>query len=191
MKVYTRTGDRGTTSLVGGTRVAKDSPRLQAYGTVDELNSWTGLVAASAAGILPAQDTDLLTWIQNKLFDLGSLLATEPDSKWQPAGITDADIVRLEQAIDRVDATLPKHNRFILPGGSVQSANAQIARTVARRAERQMVTLNNTLSKQNPDVSIPDTAMRFINRLSDYFFILARQLNHLQNITDIYWEPGL
>lgn len=199
MKVYTRTGDGGTTSLVGGTRVAKDSLRLQAYGTIDELNSWIGLVAASAAAILPAEDAELLRWIQNRLFDLGSLLATEAGSKWQPAGIKDADIECLEKAIDRVDAKLPAHNRFILPGGTVQSANAQVARTVARRAERQMVTLNKALldaaTADSGDgiadgVGIPENAMRFINRLSDYLFILARQLNNLQGVTDIFWEPN-
>lgn len=183
MKIYTKTGDRGTTSLVGGTRVAKDDLRLQTYGTVDELNSWLGLVIAQAAGILPDEERRLLTWIQNKLFDLGSELATEPDSKWKPKGIADADVTVLEQAIDRVDATLPRHNSFLLPGGSVPSAQAQIARTVARRAERHMVTLAAAAPVAEP-------AMRFVNRLSDYLFILARQLNLLAGVPEVIWDQN-
>ena len=181
MKIYTRTGDKGTTSLVGGTRVAKDDLRLQAYGTVDELNSWLGLVMASASPILPEYDMTLLVWIQNKLFDLGSELATEPDSKWRPREISADDVAVLEQAIDRVTASLPQHNRFILPGGSVPSAHAQIARTVARRAERRMVTLT-------AHAPVAEPAMRFVNRLSDYLFTLARQLNLLASVPEVYWD---
>ena len=181
MKIYTRTGDKGTTSLVGGTRVAKDDLRLQAYGTVDELNSWLGLVMASATQILPEKDKALLTWIQNKLFDLGSELATEPDSKWRPSEISADDVAVLERAIDRVTEALPQHNRFILPGGSVPSAHAQIARTVARRAERRMVTLT-------AHAPVAEPAMRFVNRLSDYLFTLARQLNLLASVPEVYWD---
>ena len=177
MKVYTRTGDKGMTSLVGGTRVPKDSPRLEAYGTVDELNSWIGLVAANAADVLPAEDARLLTWIQNKLFDLGCELATEAESKYRPREIAAADIEVLERAIDRVDATLPVHNRFILPGGTQASAQAQIARTVARRAERRMLAMCPS-----------ENALRFVNRLSDYLFILARQLNVLAGAPEMFWE---
>ena len=181
MKIYTRTGDKGTTSLVGGTRVAKDDLRLQAYGTVDELNSWLGLVMASASPILPEYDMTLLVWIQNKLFDLGSELATEPDSKWRPREISADDVAVLEQAIDRVTASLPQHNRFILPGGTAASAQAQIARTVARRAERQMVTLT-------AHAPVAEPAMRFVNRLSDYLFTLARQLNVIAGVPEVYWD---
>ena len=197
MKIYTRTGDKGTTSLVGGTRIAKDHQRLQSYGTIDELNSWLGLVAATAGtvpvsdghihnpvGLLPARDAQLLTRIQNKLFDLGTELATEPDSKWQPKGIQAADVEWLEAAIDRVDATLPAHNRFILPGGTPASAQAQIARTVARRAERQMITLS-------AQVPVSENAIRFINRLSDYLFILARQLNNLAHHPETFWDHNV
>lgn len=184
MKIYTRTGDKGTTSLVGGTRVAKDDLRLQAYGTVDELNSWLGLVMASAAQVLPANDMSLLVWIQNKLFDLGSELATEPDSKWRPREISADDVAVLEHAIDRISPTLPQHNRFILPGGTVASAQAQIARTVARRAERQMVSLT-------AHAPVADPAMRFVNRLSDYLFTLARRLNVLASAPEIYWDQNV
>lgn len=181
VKIYTKTGDKGTTSLVGGTRVAKDDLRLHAYGTVDELNSWIGLVSAQAADMLPDVDRQLLVWIQNRLFDLGSELATEPDSKWRPKEISDEDVAHLELAIDRIDADLPVHNRFILPGGTVASAQAQVARTVARRAERHMVTLSGTVPVGGP-------AMRFVNRLSDYLFTLARQLNMLAGAPEVFWE---
>lgn len=184
MKVYTKTGDRGTTSLVGGTRVSKDSPRLQAYGTIDELNSWLGLILASAK-VLPAEDRDFIQWIQNKLFNLGSELATEPESRWHPVQIDDSDVICVESVIDRVDATLPAHNRFILPGGTVSSAQAQIARTVARRAERLMVALDS-----DPATPVGEAAMRFINRLSDYLFILARQFNALAGVEDVFWDQN-
>lgn len=177
MKIYTRTGDKGMTSLVGGTRVPKDSPRLEAYGTVDELNSWIGLVAATAGNLLPGEDARLLTWIQNKLFDLGCELATETESKYRPREVSAADVETLEAAIDRVDATLPAHNRFILPGGTQASAQAQIARTVARRAERRMLAIGPA-----------ENALRFVNRLSDYLFILARRLNVLADAPEVFWE---
>jgi cob(I)alamin adenosyltransferase len=179
MKVYTKTGDAGTTSLVGGKRVSKDDARLEAYGTVDELNSWLGLLAA--VSILPAEDDATLQWLQNKLFDLGSLLATEPESKWQPKQISADDVARLEAEIDRIDSLLPRHNQFILPGGCAQSAHAHIARTVARRAERHMV----TLARQT---QIDPAAMRFINRLSDYLFVFARYLNKIAQKSEVFWD---
>lgn len=179
MKIYTKTGDAGTTSLVGGKRVAKDDARLEAYGTVDELNSWLGLIAAIS--ILPAEDNATLQWLQNKLFDLGALLATEPESKWQPKQLTDADIARLETEIDRIDSQLPRHNQFILPGGCAQAAHAHIARTVARRAERHMVTLAR-------HADVPTPAMRFINRLSDYLFVFARYLNKIAQKNEVFWD---
>jgi cob(I)alamin adenosyltransferase len=179
MKIYTKTGDAGTTSLVGGTRVSKDDARLEAYGTVDELNSWLGLIAAIS--ILPAEDDATLQWLQNKLFNLGALLATEPDSKWQPQQITENDVTHLEAEIDRIDSQLPVHNQFILPGGSAQAANAHIARTVARRAERRMVTLSNLTQVAAP-------AMKFINRLSDYLFVFARYMNKIAKKNEVFWN---
>lgn len=183
MKVYTRTGDRGTTSLVGGTRIAKDDPRLEAYGTVDELNSWIGLIVATAGTALPADDAATLQRLQNKLFDLGCELATEPTSRWQPRKIEPGDATWLETEIDRLDATLPAHNRFILPGGTQASAQAQIARTVARRAERRMISLN-----ADPETPVAHPAVLFINRLSDYLFVLARHLNALAGEPEIFWQ---
>lgn len=189
MKVYTRTGDKGTTSLVGGKRVEKDNVRLQAYGTVDELNSWIGLVKATvtttadAAKQLSDSQLSLLEWIQNKLFDLGSLLATEPESKWQPKGLKETDTERLERAIDQMEALLPEHHQFVLPGGNVASAQAQIARTVARRAERQMITLAG-------EAPVQEEALRFVNRLSDYLFVLARTLNHTAGTPEVFWDQN-
>jgi cob(I)alamin adenosyltransferase len=179
MKIYTKTGDAGTTSLVGGKRVAKDDARLEAYGTVDELNSWIGLIIATS--MLPAEDDATLLWIQNKLFDLGCELATEPESKWQPKQITADDVARLEAEIDRIDAALPAHNQFILPGGCAQAANAHIARTVARRAERRMVTLAN-------HTVVGTHAMKFVNRLSDYLFVFARYMNKIAKKNEVFWN---
>lgn len=180
MKVYTRTGDRGTTSLVGGTRVSKDSARLEAYGTVDELNSWLGLVQATGADLLDECQASVFRMLQNRLFDLGCLLATEPESAWQPADIAPQDIEAVEHAIDAMEADLPLHNQFVLPGGSIASAQAQVARTVARRAERRMVSLST-------QVAVSPGAMRLINRISDWLFVLARWLNHRSNTPELFW----
>lgn len=177
--VYTRTGDNGTTSLVGGTRVAKDSPRLEAYGTVDELNSWLGLIACSRH--ISADDKSLLTEVQNRLFDIGSMLATEPESHWQPEPLADDAAAVIEQAIDRLDSTIPAHNRFILPGGCEDAARAHIARCVARRAERRIITLAETAPVASPII-------RYINRLSDYLFVLARAINYNCGSPEIFWE---
>lgn len=180
MKVYTKTGDRGTTSLVGGTRVAKNDPRLEAYGTIDELSSWIGYILA--IGIDEDKSRRILTTIQNKLFDVGSTLATESDSKWQPRAVTDEDTHALEAEIDRLESVLPKHDRFILPGGTQAAAATNIARTVCRRAERNIVSLpENTCPAQT------ETA-RFVNRLSDYLFVLGRFCNFLANQPEFFWN---
>ncbi len=180
MKIYTRTGDSGSTSLVGGTRVAKSSPRLEAYGTVDELNSHIGLLL-SLEGI-PQTHRSLLSLIQHRLFNLGSVLATEPESKFQPEGISPSDIQALEQAIDAVDAALPTLRQFILPGGSQAAAQANVARTVARRAERRIIAMAEAGCPVDAD------SIRFINRLSDYLFILGRLINHCAGIPDTTWD---
>lgn len=181
MKIYTRTGDAGTTSLVGGTRVSKTHPRLEAYGTVDELNSHLGLLASYD---IPEDDRKSLQWLQNRLFDLGCQLATEEDSKWRPRAITTEDVARLETLIDQVDATLPRHNRFILPGGTTAAAEAHVARTVARRAERDMLRLDQALG----GAKIAPEALKFINRLSDFLFVIARHLNIVAECDEIFWE---
>lgn len=179
--VYTRGGDRGTTSLVGGTRVSKADPRLDAYGTVDELNSWLGLLLCSETVAALAGKT--LHSVQNRLFDIGSMLATEADSSWQPAPLPDSAVDEIEREIDRLDATLPRHNRFILPGGSPDAARAHIARCVARRAERLIVALASTVDVQ-PNI------IRFVNRLSDYLFVLARAINIKNSADEIFWEKN-
>lgn len=188
--VYTRGGDRGTTSLVGGTRVGKDEPRLEAYGTIDELNSWLGLIAAQPAE-LPAGASETLLMAQNTLFDLGAILATESSSKWQPTPIGDGPVEALEAAIDTLDATLPRHNRFILPGGTPLSAQAQIARTVARRAERRIITLLKSLENEPASPAHAPEVLRFVNRLSDYLFVLGRAINNISGPgREIFWEKS-
>lgn len=180
MKIYTRTGDTGTTSLVGGTRVSKSSPRLEAYGTVDELNSHLGLLL-SLPGI-PDDHRSVLTYIQHRLFNLGSVLATEPESKYQPQGITADDISAVENAIERADSLLPAKFQFILPGGLTAAAQANVARTVARRAERRMIALTHD------NIPVAPESLRFINRISDYLFVLGRLINHLAGRQETVWN---
>lgn len=181
MSIYTKTGDKGSTSLVGGTRVPKDDLRLDAYGTIDELNSWIGFIIS--CGVDDENVSEILVRIQNLLFDIGAILATEKTSKWKPSEITNEDVSLLENEIDRMTAALRPNNRFILPGGTLAASSAHIARTVCRRAERIIVSM--------PDDSCEGyfTLLEFINRLSDYLFVLARYLNHLSNMPEIYWEP--
>lgn len=182
-RLYTRTGDDGTTALVGGSREMKTSPRIEAYGTVDELNSWIGLV--TCAPEISKADTELLGWVQMRLFDIGSYLACpEPEPGDEPMlrpGVGPGAMARIEAAIDRLDASTPPARRFVLPGGSVSSANAQIARCVARRAERRILSLH---SQAPVDIAV----RQFVNRLSDYLFILGRHINHLNGSPEIFWE---
>lgn len=177
--VYTRTGDSGTTSLVGGSRVGKDSARLEAYGTVDEANSWLGLIEASKA--LPEAAHATLKTAMNLMFDIGCALATEPESAWQPASFPQSAVDNLEADIDALDSTLPRHNRFVLPGGHPDAARANIARTVVRRAERRIITLSQT-------ATVDPVIIRYINRLSDYLFILSRAINFFNAQPEIFWE---
>lgn len=189
--LYTRTGDRGTTALVGGTRVAKNSPRVNAYGAVDELNAHLGLLHAHVAGVAGAEaDAALLLRVNSLMFNLGAYLAT-PSPTLGPDGpvpadvkgpaVGEADLEALECAIDRLDASVPPQKTFILPGGTVPAGVAHVARTVCRRAEREVLTLADTGAYVHPMVT------RYINRLSDYLFILARSLNHLAGVPDIPW----
>ncbi len=180
MKIYTKTGDSGKTSLAGGTRVSKASVRLEAYGTVDELNSSIGLLLAMEG--VPPVHHDLLLKVQHLLFNLGSQLATEPDSKWQPKEVTAGDVELLERAIDEIIAVLPPKFRFVLPGGTMASAQASVARTIARRCERRMVEMNES------GEPVAQEAMKFINRLSDYLFALSRYINIVSGTEEIYWE---
>lgn len=183
--LYTRTGDAGATSLVGGTRTSKDSPRIEAYGTIDELNSHLGVIAAQPT--LPEEERALLTQVQTRLFDIGGYLACDPDSEFTlQAGVGQSDINLLEHAIDRLDASLPKMQSFVLPGGSMASAQTHVARTVARRAERRIVALANADTRSQIDPFV----LRYINRLSDYLFALARFNNINQNVPEIFWQKN-
>lgn len=180
--IYTRTGDHGTTSLVGGTRADKDSARLEAYGTIDELNSHLGLLASDTT--LPTDVASTLHWIQHRLFDIGSYLACDPDGQFQlPPGADPEAIRRLEHAIDTIDSQLPRLNQFVLPGGTPQAAQAHIARTVCRRAERRIIALSRT-------APVDPAVIAFINRLSDYLFVLARFNNIRQNQHEIFWQKN-
>lgn len=179
--VYTKTGDKGKTSLVGGTRVNKTHIRLESYGTIDELNSFIGWLNGS---ITEDETNDFLSFVQHKLFTVGSYLATETEQISPKAAsiITDEDIVRVEQQIDQVDSQLPKLNRFVLPGGSESASRAHICRTVTRRAER----LVYRVSEEYP---VADSVLVFLNRLSDYFFVLARKECNKTG-KEIFWEQG-
>jgi cob(I)alamin adenosyltransferase len=178
--IYTKTGDDGTSGLIGGTRVKKYDHRLDAYGTVDELNSWIGLIKS---GQLEPVITETLVTIQNKLFVIGSYLATDElksDLKNQLPNNAD-DILLLENEIDRMQEALPPVNNFILPGGSIFAGFAHVSRTVCRRAERRIVELSET-------ITVEETILIFINRLSDYLFVLSRYINHQAGISDIFWK---
>jgi cob(I)alamin adenosyltransferase len=178
VKLYTRTGDAGETSLFDGTRTRKDHPRVDAYGEVDELNAWLGLVRASGLG---AALDEHVAAIQRDLFALGAQLA-DPSDKLAPrvskAAIADEHVARLEQLIDAFDAEVPPLRKFILAGGTPAGAALHVARTVCRRAERRIVSLN-------PPVE--PVLVRYVNRLSDFLFALARVVNHRAGAPETEW----
>lgn len=179
--LYTRTGDAGTTSLVDGSRVKKNSIRLEAYGTLDEFSSTLGVVLSNPG--CPEEIKKQLIDIQNRLFDLGAYLATAPAESTTPtvAGMED-EIGKLEGWIDTLDEQTPKIRAFVLPGGSELSAHAHVSRTICRRAERRILAL--------ADTSFVDPALiRYFNRLSDYLFIVARYLNFKAGIEELVWSP--
>lgn len=179
-KIYTKTGDDGTSGLIGGTRVKKSDNRLEAYGTVDELNSWIGLLKSET---IDKSCTNTLELIQNKLFVIGSKLATDYEKNQQLAGIlpcNQKDIEQLENEIDRMQQQLEPLKNFILPGGNQHSAFAHIARTVCRRAERRISLIETKI--QNIE-----SIIIFVNRLSDYLFVLARYINRKQGIEETKW----
>ncbi|MCM1532680.1 MAG: cob(I)yrinic acid a,c-diamide adenosyltransferase [Ruminococcus flavefaciens] len=183
--LYTRTGDLGTTSLVGGTRISKADVRLEAYGTVDELNSWLGVLVSAPE--LDDQSQQVLLYVQHRLFDLGAYLATPTPADAgvmpQAASLGQKAISRLEMEIDNLDAATPEQKCFILPGGTQLSGFAQVARTVCRRAERCVIRLS-----QAEGVYVDPDAIRFVNRLSDYLFILSRYINFKGGVSDTPWE---
>ena len=172
-RIVTRTGDAGTTGLADGSRVAKDSPRIEAIGTIDELNSWIGVVLAER---LPPPFDALLTDIQHDLFDLGGGLSIPGHE-----AITPAHVARLEKAVEEHNASLPALKEFILPGGTRAAALMHVARTVCRRAERSVVTLATTDASAAP-------ARIYVNRLSDLLFVLARALNRANGAPDVLWH---
>jgi cob(I)alamin adenosyltransferase len=175
-KIYTKTGDDGTTGLGDGTRVAKDSARVAAYGTIDEANSAIGMLLASDILDQHAEIRDLLTTVQHQLFDLGGELCIPGH-----AAIFDADVEALEQALDHHNAPLPPLKDFILPGGGEAAARCHLARTIVRRAERETVTL------ARHDAVRPE-AIRYLNRLSDLLFVLARVLARTSGHGEVLWK---
>jgi cob(I)alamin adenosyltransferase len=180
MKIYTKTGDDGTTGLFGAGRVSKNSLRIEAYGTVDELNSVMGILSIQTGAEYFAL---LLQDIQKSLFVLGADLATPLESKttYKVPRIEESDVKKIETVIDESEIGLPALEKFILPGGSALAAYFHLARTVSRRAERKVVALSQTEKIGTFDI-------QFLNRLSDLFFVLARKANHLAKIEDVEWD---
>ena len=178
--IYTGTGDKGTTSLVGGQRVSKASERIESYGTIDELNSFIGLLM-TAMEVGP--DTEFLSFVQHKLFNIGSYLATDQETTeiQVPSRVSEESVERMEREIDRIDGELPKMKAFILPGGCRSAALAHVCRTVCRRAEREIYRLAET-------APVEDLVLKFINRLSDYLFVLARKECIQHNGKEIIWD---
>ena len=188
-RIYTKRGDKGETGLAGGQRVPKDSKRIDAYGTVDELNSVIGLAAMSCrdntgvdprVGLLAA----MIRRVQHELFNLGSILATKPeDVHPKQARITSAEVAQLEKEIDAMNEDLPPLRSFVLPGGTRLNAELHVARTVCRRAERMLVTLSR-------EEEIPAEAIQYLNRLSDALFVWSRWANFVLRVPEVLWDPN-
>lgn len=179
-RVYTKTGDKGETSIIGGIRVKKSCERLEAYGTVDELSSHLGLLAS----MLPdGEDKDLIIRIQNNLFSVCSNLATDQSQTplYDSAKLPDGEIEVLEHEVDQIMNLLPERQGFILPGGTQAAAQAHVCRTVCRRAERRIVALSEV-------AQISPETQQYINRLSDYLFVLAKKINFNANVSEIIWQ---
>ena len=170
--IYTKTGDKGQTSLANGQRVAKTDPRIEAYGTVDELNSWIGMLRVTVSGDRLAVNGEQLAWIQNKLFNLGAELSEAP-GEW----ITEADVKLLESWIDAMQSELPKQHAFIQPAGSESVSRCHICRTICRRAERRMI-----------EAQALPVSLQLINRLSDYLFVLSRFIAFTNSEPEFMWK---
>ena len=180
MKIYTKTGDKGTTSLIGGTRLSKAHVRIDAYGTVDELKTYIGMLRDQPVN---AGRKDLLKEIQDRLFTIGSHLASESDQKKKILpDLLDEDIALLEKEMDLIDTLVPPLRSFILPGGHTSVSFGHIARTVCRRAEREVIHL-----QQGEEVE--PIVFQYLNRLSDYLFMLCRAMTHELGIEEIAWQP--
>lgn len=180
MKIYTKTGDKGITSLLGGTRVSKYNLRINAYGTVDELNSFLGLVGDLE---ISEKRIELIREIQSRLFTVGSSLAAENERAldFKP-DLEEQDVLRLENAIDEMDAAIPPLSNFVLPCGHQLVSTTHIARTVSRRAERIVIELSD-------EEEVEEIVIKYLNRLSDYLFVLARKQAHDMKIKEIQWKP--
>jgi cob(I)alamin adenosyltransferase len=184
LKIYTKTGDKGTTSLIGGTKVPKSHLRIEAYGTVDELNSYIGLCKDL---LTDDQSKTILQEIQDRLFTIGSSLACDPEKepKMKIPDLKETDITLLEKEIDRMNEILPPMKNFILPGGHATVSHLHIARCICRRAERCSVRLE--FEKEE----IESIIIKYLNRLSDYLFVLARYIAHQLKAEEILWKPGI
>jgi len=185
-KIYTRTGDKGTTALGSGERVAKHALRISAYGTVDETNASVGMARVHLGAGHPGLDAKLLR-VQNDLFDLGADLCV-PDRgeklEYEPLRMTDGQVLRLEEEIDEMNTELKPLRSFVLPGGSPAAAALHVARTVSRRAERLMVEL-----AEDPNEPVSQAALKYVNRLSDFLFVASRYVND-RGRSDVLWVPG-
>jgi ATP:cob(I)alamin adenosyltransferase len=181
MKIYTKTGDKGTTGLIGGTRVSKDDIRIEAYGTVDELSAFVGMLSVQNIG---EENVEFLQDIQQQLFNVGGYLATDSEKTERKIVLDEKEIFAIEQEIDRISATLPPLKSFILAGGNTENALCHVCRTIARRAERRII----TLQKNN---IIDENIVKYINRLSDYFFVLARNSMIMADKNEIVWKKQL
>jgi cob(I)alamin adenosyltransferase len=184
MKIYTKAGDQGKTSLIGGTRVPKSHIRIESYGTVDELNSFIGLLNDL---VVDAKINADLKEIQDRLFTVGSSLACDPEkeSALRIPDLKEEDILRLENAMDAMNEVLAPMKSFIIPGGHQAISTAHIARCVCRRAERWCVNM------QEEDLFVETLVVKYLNRLSDYLFTLARYIGHLNGVADLPWKPRI
>lgn len=182
MKVYTKKGDTGMTSLIGGTRVHKSALRIECYGTVDELNAYIGLVRSQE---ISTHIKSLLKEVQDRLFTIGASLAADPEkSKMKIPDLQEEDVLLLETEIDQMDAALPELKHFVLPGGSTSVAYLHIARCVCRRAERLSVGLSQ-------ESFVDERVIKYLNRLSDYLFVLSRQVSQDEHAEEFIWVPRM
>lgn len=180
MKIYTKTGDKGQTSLLGGTRISKAHPRIEAYGTIDELNSYIGLVRDQAVN---ESRKDILKEIQDRLFTIGSHLAADAERNTKKVpDLLPSDVELLEKEMDKMDTTLPELRFFVLPGGHQSVSFCHVARTVCRRAERLVIAFAE-------EVEVEDIIVTYLNRLSDYLFVLSRKMAHELQVEEISWKP--
>jgi len=182
MKIYTKTGDEGVTSLFGGKRVSKSELRIEAYGTVDELNSWMGVIRDQEVN---KKRKEILIEIQDRLFTIGSMLATEPENKKvKIPALSDSDIELLEKEMDKMDELLPPMRFFVLPGGHPAVSWGHVARTVCRRTERLVIALH----KVEPVNSL---VIKYLNRLSDFLFVLCRMMTQELSVEETPWKPRM